>query len=191
MDCYRYAAEKAKAASISSATSASLPSAVVLNFSTAFLPEAEDTVQTCVKCVTWMCQASRHSCCCRFISLFAQDDSDVNSRDKLDIISSASLAPRSSSSSSSSAAAVAAAAAEPKPHRTSLSRASSDLIASQKSSRATAAMAKLTETIGGCLKVPAIATLMATTMITIIIGVHEQRISMRALATLHSIAGLF
>ena len=52
MECYRYVAEKAKAASISSAASANLPSAVVLNFSTAFLPEAEDTVQTCVKCVT-------------------------------------------------------------------------------------------------------------------------------------------
>jgi hypothetical protein len=46
----RYAVERAKVLSSSAAPPSNVPSAVVLNFSTAFLPEAEDTVQTSVTC---------------------------------------------------------------------------------------------------------------------------------------------
>ena len=46
MDCRRYASEKAKLVAAPAAASLGVPSAVLLNFSTAFLPEAEDTVQT-------------------------------------------------------------------------------------------------------------------------------------------------
>jgi hypothetical protein len=87
----------------------------------------------------------------RFISLFAQDESgDGSAREKRESASATSIAPMASPASSSSAATAT------KTTRLSLSRASSDILSPKSSTRSAAAIAKLADAIGGCLKVVAL-----------------------------------
>ncbi len=82
----------------------------------------------------------------RFISLFAQDEgAETIAREKRDSISAASFASAAPTASST--------AAQTKASRLSLSRTASEMTPTKSSSRSAAAVAKLADAVGSCLKV--------------------------------------